>query len=72
MNETDILYSIADAEITSDKEAYAIWNKYRDTTPYFKLRVSYMVESIRVRESLWQASTSEVTKRIINDWKEKE
>jgi hypothetical protein len=71
MNETDILYSIADAEVTSDRRIYDTW-KVHGTDKFFTYCISSMVEVIRVRDKLHAASTSEVTKRIINDWQEKE
>jgi hypothetical protein len=72
MNETDILYSIVDAEVTSDKEAYDIWSKYKDATAHFRVYIAHKVENIRLRERLWRASTAKVVKLIRNDWKEKE
>ena len=67
--DTELLYNICDAEITSDKEFHEVFAK--DTSydkTLFRQKVYLHVSRVRRREDLKFGLVADVANRIASDW----
>jgi hypothetical protein len=74
----DVLHTMADAELSSDKVIYNFWDRYqardKPPAPIIVHRVAEEVRKIAYREGWWacgdQYPTQAIAWRICQDWQE--